>query len=153
MTDTAPRALVHLWELNPVAACAFTTFQPLDLIHALTLQIPDRGQHLVRYYGAYANRVRDRYRLRDDPRPTAQRPADPALSHDEDSAFVNSRRRSWARLLRKILEVEPLLCPRCNVEMTIVSVLTDPPVVDAILRHLQRGAGHDPFQPRAPPAA
>jgi hypothetical protein len=29
---------------------------PLDLIHALTPQIPDPGQHLVRYYGWYSNR-------------------------------------------------------------------------------------------------
>ena len=32
-------------------------FSPLELIHALSQQIPDRGQHLVRYYGAYANRA------------------------------------------------------------------------------------------------
>lgn len=37
--------------------------------------------------------------------------------------------------------------------MTIVSVLTDPVVVDAILRHTQEGKGHDPHASRAPPAA
>ena len=31
---------------------------PLELIHALATQIPDPGQHLVRYYGWYANRSR-----------------------------------------------------------------------------------------------
>jgi hypothetical protein len=31
---------------------------PLDLIHALTTQIPDPGQHLVRYYAWYSNRSR-----------------------------------------------------------------------------------------------
>ena len=30
----------------------------LDWIHAITTQIPDRGQHLVRYYGWYSNRSR-----------------------------------------------------------------------------------------------
>jgi hypothetical protein len=34
-----------------------------------------------------------------------------------------------------------------------VSVITDPVVVDAILRHVARGGGHDPHAPRAPPAA
>ena len=31
---------------------------PLELIHALTTQIPDPGQHMVRYYGWYSNRSR-----------------------------------------------------------------------------------------------
>jgi len=59
---------------------------------------------------------------------------------------------SWARLLRRILEVDPLLCPRCGVEMKIVAVITEPKVVDAILRSLARGMCRDPFVERAPPA-
>jgi hypothetical protein len=43
--------------------------------------------------------------------------------------------------------------PSCGVEMAIVSVITDPVVVDAILRHVGRGRGHDPHEARAPPAA
>jgi len=35
--------------------------------------------------------------------------------------------------------------------MKVVAFLTDPPVVDKILRHLRDGGGHDPFEPRAPP--
>jgi hypothetical protein len=119
-------------------------FSPLDLIHALAQQIPDKGQHLVRYYGAYANRARKLYRPekeeggrggREDPR-------------DLDSDFARERRRSWARLMRKILEVDPLLCPKCGVEMKIVAVITDPAVIDRILGHLERRGGNDP---RAPP--
>ena len=63
------------------------------------------------------------------------------------------RRQSWARLLRRVLEVDPLLCPQCQVEMKIVSVITDPVVVDSILRHVEQGGGHDPHDARAPPAA
>jgi len=37
-------------------------FSPLELIHALAQQIPDKGQHLVRYDGAYSNRARRLYR-------------------------------------------------------------------------------------------
>jgi hypothetical protein len=36
---------------------------------------------------------------------------------------------------------------------SIVSVITDPVVVDAILRHVDAGGGHDPHAPRSPPAA
>jgi len=36
--------------------------------------------------------------------------------------------------------------------MKVVSVITEPKVVDAILRSLARGACRDPFAERAPPA-
>jgi hypothetical protein len=35
--------------------------------------------------------------------------------------------------------------------MRVVAVITEPQVVDRILRHLERGGGHDPFAERAPP--
>src|SRR4029450_9235745 len=65
-----------------------------------------------------------------------------------------ARRASWARLLRKIFEVDPLLCT-CGAQMKIVSFITEPRVVDRILRHLASEAckARDPFDPRAPPAA
>ena len=37
--------------------------------------------------------------------------------------------------------------------MKIVSVITETNVIDAILRHLERTGGRDPFEGRAPPAA
>ena len=40
-------------------------------------------------------------------------------------------------LLARIYEVLPLLCPVCGGPMRILSFLTDPPVVTAILLHLE----------------
>ncbi len=59
----------------------------------------------------------------------------------------------WARLLRKVFEVDPLHCPRCGGELKVVSVITDPRVVGHILKHLASEAcrARDPFEPRAPP--
>jgi hypothetical protein len=37
--------------------------------------------------------------------------------------------------------------------MKIVSVITEPDVIDAILRHLAKTGGRDSFEERAPPAA
>ena len=65
---------------------------------------------------------------------------------------ILGRPARWARLLRKILEVDPLLCA-CGARMRIVSFMTDPRVVDRILRHRERERCQtkDPFEPRAPP--
>ncbi len=59
--------------------------------------------------------------------------------------------RSWARLLRNIFEVDPLVCARCGSRMQGIAVLTDSKVVDRILRHGAGGQRHDPFESRAPP--
>jgi hypothetical protein len=53
----------------------------------------------------------------------------------------------------RILEVHPLWCPRCGVEMKVVSVITEPAVVDGILSHVRWAGDRDPFGERAPPAA
>jgi hypothetical protein len=52
----------------------------------------------------------------------------------------------------KIFEADPLLCP-CGGRMRIVSFITDPRVVDRILRHREseRCKTQDPFETRAPP--
>jgi hypothetical protein len=72
--------------------------------------------------------------------------------------------RGWAagdwtttRLLRKVFEVKPLRCPRCQtVTMKVVAIVTDHPVVDRILGH-RRARGmesvFDTRPARAPPAA
>jgi len=83
----------------------------------------------------------------------ARQNAEAQRAKGEASEFSKERRASWARLLRKIFEVDPLLCP-CGAEMKIISVITDSRLVDRILRHLQSPAcaTRDPFQPRPPPA-
>ena len=68
------------------------------------------------------------------------------------SEFAKETRRTWARLLRKSFEVDPMLCS-CRAEMKIVSVITKARVVDRILRHLEgeRCKARDPLESRAPP--
>jgi hypothetical protein len=55
-------------------------------------------------------------------------------------------------LLARIYEVLPLLCPACGGLMRIVSFITDPPVVIAILHHLELPHTPPPISPaRGPP--
>ena len=44
-------------------------------------------------------------------------------------------RSAWARLIAKVYDADPLLCPRCGSEIRLIA-LTDPPEVRRILRHL-----------------
>jgi hypothetical protein len=45
-------------------------------------------------------------------------------------------RSAWARLIAKVFEVDPLICPRCGFEMKLVALISDPAEVGKILRHL-----------------
>ena len=40
-----------------------------------------------------------------------------------DVAFIKKRRRSWAALIKKVYEVDPLRCPECGGEMKIISFI------------------------------
>ena len=56
-------------------------------------------------------------------------------------------RRRWASLIRRIYEVDPLLCPRCRSLMRVVSFITEPGLIRRLLDHLAHGAEEG----RAPP--
>ena len=136
---------------DPRTGATSITLDPLEWIHRLTSHIPDPGRHCQRFYGAYANRARISV-----PPADGQSAASPPANHpqQDDSDFSRETRSTWARLIKKIFEADPLLCS-CGARMRIVSFITDPRVVDRILRHLESGRcrAQDPFVPRAPPPA
>jgi hypothetical protein len=45
-------------------------------------------------------------------------------------------RRNWARLMQKIYEVNPLICPKCHGIMRTISFIEDRQIIRAILDHL-----------------
>ena len=71
--------------------------------------------------------------------------ADPTAA---EPAHRRAARYAWARLLARIYEVFPLVCPLCGAEMRIIAFLTDPVAVRAILAHL----GEPTAPPRIAPA-
>jgi len=42
----------------------------------------------------------------------------------------------WRELIKKVWEADPLLCPKCQKEMRIVSLIDERAVIERILRHL-----------------
>jgi hypothetical protein len=89
---------------DPRTGAAMVVFDPLEWIHRITSHVPDRGQHNQRYYGAYSNRARISAKgAQDFAEPTEQ-----AHLPEQDSDFASETRRTWARLLAKVFEVDPL---------------------------------------------
>ena len=80
----------------------------------------------------------------------------PEASSGPTSRAASLRRQAWARLLRKVFEVDPLLCPRCQETMEKVALILDPKTVDRILSHRRERGLESAFEgppARAPPAA
>jgi hypothetical protein len=121
----------------------------LEWIARLTSHIPDRGTQLVHYYGAYSNAHRGIACRREAfiEVPPEDEPSDPPRP---DSAWLAARRKSWARLIRRVYEVDPLLCP-CGERMRVVGFITQAPVIRKILDHI--GRRFDPLKlpGRSPP--
>ncbi|MGA1870857.1 MAG: hypothetical protein ACMUJM_20160, partial [bacterium] len=43
---------------------------------------------------------------------------------------------TWARLIQKIFEIGPLVCPKCGKEMKLVAFITDFKKTQKILKHI-----------------
>ena len=116
----------------------------LDWIARVCSHIPDRNEHQVRYYGRYASASRGKRRQQQT---AVHGPGSEDRPTEEDSAAERfSRRRSWARLLRKIYDVDPLRCS-CGGSLRVIAVIEQPHVIRQILAHLKQGQGPQ----RAPP--
>ena len=129
-------------------------FDPAEFLARVIMHIPEPRRHLVRYYGVYWNVSRGKRRRQTDADIGAV-PSDgrhvPAARADRDqSPEARALRRSWAQLIMRVYEADPLVCPKCGGEMRTVAFIIDHDVVDAILRHLAKA---ETRSPRGPPGA
>jgi hypothetical protein len=118
-----------------------------ELLARLLMHVPEPRLHLVRYSGHYSSAARAKRRKAAE---TGESVNTAAASPEQEPSSTERRRlrRQWALLIRRIYEADPLLCGECGHRMRIISFLTDPPVVDKILKHLEvRGPGSQ----RGPP--
>jgi len=101
-------------------------FPAMEWLAAMCSHIPNRGEHKVRYYGRYSNVSRGKRQQEgiDDAIPCILEP------QGNERAF----RKSWARLIQKIYEADPLVCPKCQGFMRIISFIEDPSVIRDIPR-------------------
>ena len=93
----------------------------------MTSHIPDKGQVTVRYYGLYANAHRGKVKK------ASRVPVSLGLVEEEPRPIPS---QGWAEMIRKVYEVDPLVCPQCGGKMKVIAFLTDYAVVDRIIDHL-----------------
>ncbi len=115
---------------------------PLDFIARLAALVPRPRVHLVTYHGVFAPAAAYRDLVVPDPpedeQPTCAHRADSDGNDDRPPPPRRGRRRySWAELMQRVFKVDVLVCPHCGGPRKVLDLLTDPAVLDRILRHLE----------------
>jgi hypothetical protein len=103
----------------------------------LSDHIPDPGKHRTLFYAHYANRAR------------GARAKEKALLEGAPAEPPKKRRcsASWARLIAKVYNADPLTCRQCGGKLKIVAYLHSQTAIKKILDHL----GLSPPERERPP--
>jgi hypothetical protein len=116
---------------------------PLEFMQRLAALVPRPRLNLIRFHGVLAPHAK----LRSDIVPG--RPATVNdTSDDLDGAphHSASARMSWARLLKRVFDIDIEHCPHCGGTLKIIAAIEDPAVIAKILAYLG-------LPTRAPPRA
>jgi hypothetical protein len=146
----------HILKYNEYFKKNIKLFSAADFIVELTSHVPPKNKHLIQYYGFYSSRSRgmatkngslDKFGW------GARSEEEPKKEPEENPVETLSEKKSqqtWARLIKKVFEVDPLICPKCGSEMAVLAIITNPEEVHKILNHLRKNKS-PPFDNKTQP--
>jgi len=130
-------SVIYRSGMNPKINRNFQIFIPCDFIAAITQHIPDKSFQLVRYYGWYSNKMRgQRKKHAEEEREASE--VDEGVEVIDVSEHQPRRipSKKWRDLIKKVWEADPLICPDCQREMRIVSLIDERDVIVKMLKCL-----------------
>jgi len=80
--------------------------------------------HLIRFHGVLAPNAKLRPQIIPSAPPNA---TDDASGHAETPQCSAPVRLSWARLLKRVFDIDLEHCPHCGGTLTIIAAILDPP--------------------------
>jgi hypothetical protein len=115
------------------------TLSPLELLEKLAAVVPLPRVHLVRYAGCLAPHSQLRGAIIPTPRQQGV---------DGRETSVGTPCWSWARLLKRVFDLDLSTCPLCRRgSFRIIAAITHEAVITRILRHLKLAAVPPPIAP------
>jgi hypothetical protein len=109
----------------------YRDFSPLEFLAELSQHIPNTYEQMTRFYGCYSCRARGKKRKQ--ARVTLLLSGNLAELEEREPPAVS---RYWATWIKKVYEVDPLVCPKCGCEMKIVGFVHDPKTIKDICTSL-----------------
>jgi hypothetical protein len=102
-----------------------SSLDPLEWLARMRDRIPDPGQHRTLFNGEYSNRVR------------GSGHPDEREAHAGEAPEPRKRcSPTWARLIARVYQVDPLVCTRCGQRMSTIGFVTDQMAVQEVLDHI-----------------
>jgi hypothetical protein len=135
---------------------------PHQFMQRLVALVPAPRANLVRYHGVFAanskwrkqivpHRPVEQLELVDletgEPKPPQQLDAGKSRA----ATSVRPDNYDWATLLRRVFEVDVTVCVDCGGPTKIISTITQPDVIEKILKHLGLPTKPPRFEARGPP--
>ena len=117
---------------------------PMELMERLVALVPRPRVHLTRYHGVLGPHYKYRKNIVPKKKPelslsSAKSVAEPvadAPTSSEPEKPASAKRMSWARLLKRVFNIDISLCSKCAGQIKIVAAIEDPKVIKKILEHL-----------------
>ena len=101
---------------------------PLEFMQRLAALVPRPRLHLIRFHGVLAPNAKLRALVvPQEPEPPAQG-AQPAEC-EANCAHHRPVRLSWAKLLKRVFEIDLEHCPNCGGELKIIAAILEQPVI------------------------
>jgi len=108
---------------------------PLEFMQRLAARVPRPRLHFVRFHGVLAPNAKLRALVvPQEPEPPAQ-PTQPA-EREANCAHHHPVRQCWAKLLKRVVEIDLEHCPNCGGELTIIGAILEQSVVDKTVTQL-----------------
>jgi hypothetical protein len=116
-------------------------FSPLEFLAQLTPHIPGKWESTTRYFGYYSCRTR------------GKRNKDNVLTEISADAPIEKRKasRAWAALIKRVYEIDPLVCPKCQGHLRLREFITKDPTIGQLLKILGILTFQTPTPIRGPP--
>jgi hypothetical protein len=118
---------------------------PLEFMQRLAALVPRPRLHLIRFHGVLAPHAKLRSQI--IPAPAENAPGQPA---DHAHAHGAPARMSWARLLKRVFDIDIEHCPNCGGALKIIAAIEEPPLIVRILAHLGLPTRAPPRSPAQP---
>ena len=118
---------------------------PLEFMQRLAALVPRPRLHLILFHGVLAPNAKLRSMVV-PAGPHERADASELAPCQPNCAHRRPVRMSWARLLKRVFEIDLEHCPNCGGELKIIAAILEAPVIERILTH-------PGLQARAPPRA
>jgi hypothetical protein len=121
----------------------------LELLERLAALVPRPRIHLTRFSGVFAPHYKYRAMV-----VLKAKKSERAVTDLDQAPAPRSSRISWARLLKRVFNIDINTCSVCQGQMKIIAAIEDPQVIKKILSHLGLPTKAPAIYPaRGPPVA